>query len=124
MHTQEIRTQKDETREGLRADSAMRDFRSQPVRSLNSPHLTWNPFHRARFVSQHQWISISSRVFCFNTVHSVDLITPKTSINTIYATIRQTNDRPIKLSVEQAIQADCLWLYAQPAMEWLEKIKQ
>lgn len=40
MHTQEIRTQKDESREGLRADSAMRDFRSQPVRSLNSPHLT------------------------------------------------------------------------------------
>lgn len=94
------------------------------MRSLNSPHLTRNSFHWARFISQHQWISILSHVFYFNTLFCWS-DHPKTSINTIYATIRQTNNQPIRQTVSRASDSGRLSLIVSPTSNgMIKKTKQ
>lgn len=102
MHTQEIRTQNMSLGKGSetirwcliwkvhqRGASALRTW----------PHMTFN---RARFVSRRQWnFSVSSHVSHTRDCSFCGSDNPNTSINTIYATIRQTNNQPIRQTVSQ-----------------------
>lgn len=76
---------KDGSQEG-KAQSQMSDVHQGGASALP----TWPDMNGTGFASWHK-ASTSSHVFYFKTVCSVDLINPKTSINTIYATVRQTH---------------------------------
>lgn len=75
-----VQNTKDESREGLRADSVMFDFKVHQWGASTLPTWPETNFTGLALCHKNEWVSTSSHVFYFNTVHSVDLITPRPAL--------------------------------------------